>query len=89
MNLVGSHVRYDYETFRCIQQGAHAIKGAAANLMCEPLRQAAATLELNATTACNARERLTEDLVLMVKHSFHDLYRVAERYNSYFLQLGV
>ncbi len=88
-NLSGSHVGYDCETFRCIQQGAHAIKGAAANLMCEPLRQAAARLELSAATASNGREGLTEDLVLMVKQNLNDLHRVAECYNSYFLQLGV
>jgi len=72
------------EEYHCLEMGAHAIKGAASNLMCEHLRQGADNLERSAGKARDAKEKVTEDMHLEVEEYFNELRSIAEAYRNRF-----
>lgn len=65
------------------------IKGAASNLMCHPLRQAAADLEKSAITAYNSRESITPEIREDVQRYFNQFCDAVEAYNDYLQMIGV
>lgn len=72
------------EEYHCLQMGAHAIKGAASNLMCEHLRQGADNLERSAGKARDAKEKVTVDMHHEVEEYFNELCSIAEAYRNQF-----
>ena len=65
-----------------IRSAAHVVKGAAANLMCEPLRLAAYDLEIVAKNA-PPDEPLTHAIKLDLHAAFERLKDAGSRYNKY------
>jgi HPt (histidine-containing phosphotransfer) domain-containing protein len=76
-----------------IKRAAHVIKGASSNLMCQPLRTAAANLEKGASKGCDAsKNRKTEDVDPAwenVKELIPFLRKVTDNYHSYIQSIGV
>mmetsp|Transcript_15813 Transcript_15813/g.22603 ORF Transcript_15813/g.22603 Transcript_15813/m.22603 type:complete len:130 (+) Transcript_15813:93-482(+) len=75
--------------YQHIQRASHVIKGAASNLMCHPLRQAAADLEKSAITAYNSREFITHQIREDVHRYFAQFCVAVEAYNDYLQMIGV
>lgn len=65
-----------------IRSAAHVVKGAAANLMCEPLRLAAYDLEIVAKNA-PPDEPLTYELKLNLHAAFERLKNAGSHLNKY------
>ena len=65
-----------------IRSSAHVVKGAAANLMCEPLRLAAYDLEIVAKNA-PPDEPLTYELKLNLHAAFERLKNAGSHLNKY------
>lgn len=62
-----------------IQSAAHVIKGAAANLMCEPLRMAAYNLEMIAKNHPNGAP-ISADFISNLNSKYDELKEAATRY---------
>jgi HPt (histidine-containing phosphotransfer) domain-containing protein len=77
------------EYYQHIQRASHVIKGAAANLMCHQLRQAAASLEKSAAKAYNAQDKITEEIKEEVLQLFDQFCDAAQMYNDYLNTIGV
>jgi len=76
------------QPYHRIMRAAHVIKGAASNLMCQSLRQAATDLEKNASNANNAAT-LTDELKSEVQKSYEDLQEAVEAYREFLDDIGV
>lgn len=76
------------QPYHRIMRAAHVIKGAASNLMCQTLRQAATDLEKNASNANNAAT-LTDELKSEVQKSYEDLQEAVEAYREFLDDIGV
>jgi HPt (histidine-containing phosphotransfer) domain-containing protein len=75
--------------YQHIQRASHVIKGAAANLMCHQLRQAAANLEKSAAKAYNAQNKITDEAKQEVLQLFDEFCDAVRMYNDYLNTIGV
>ena len=72
-----------------ILRASHVIKGAAANLMCQQLRQTATDLEKSAAIAHSAADKITDDMKHDVEKCYEDLASAVEKYNEYLDSIDV
>lgn len=69
--------------YQHIQRASHVIKGAAANLMCHPLRRAAANLEKSAAKAYSVQDKITDEVKQEVLQLFVEFCDAARAYNDF------
>ena len=74
------------EPYLSIMRSAHLLKGAAANLMCGPLRAAAKQLE-DAARAAHAG--VTPELQAAVQSAYAGLQQAAQNYVNFLQSIGV
>jgi len=78
------------QPYHRIMRSAHVIKGAAANLMCQTLRMAAANLEQAASAAHDAGETAAPSNVQAnVQARFVELQQAAQMYLNFVQSIGI
>ena len=70
-------------------RSAHLLKGAAANLMCGPLRQAAMQLEEAARAAHGAGVGVSPEQKAAVQAAYTGLQQAAQAYVAFLQSIGV
>lgn len=77
------------QPFHRIMRASHVIKGAASNLMCQQLRQAAMELEQAASNANDLDQNASGAAMSLVKTKYMDLKEATENYQAFLRSISV